>query len=1076
MYASASTRVRGSSLRSSAALTPALLFAALAAACGGGSGGGGQSGIPGTEGTKEDGSFFIVDENQSGGGANVHMAEVLWGRLVDVHQIGASGERVDPALFPDFVIHPSIATDGTRYVLDRNPVTQKERLTILNVHGPDAQDPVPDEDLFFTLLKGASEPLPQVVAKNDDGSSAPPFTTVPRNACMVLRIDDCLDGDLNDDGLLDDDDNQALADLVLVFTGYPPTTPYAGRVVFDPNHGAKVGSRFHSTRVLVDMATAEAESSPAFPANAVGLPASQTSSSSTNASVRVPTQVDVGSGQPRVLTNLSGVALDSDNNGPIDVNSFTLDVVRAVKSGNPEDPLESNGFLRDLERPRVIGGWPITVNGAGDDGAGDPGFDFILNLTFDTICLNAPAVGDVVTVGENFAQVTEAASLSGSNVLGLKVRTVFAQGDASELLGTGLFQAPFHPSLVLASGCWVSFLPGALTFPTTGVETTAQILARFSEPMDPDTLSPFGGQGVEVGEAGGFRVVKGTAGPASTAIATNTIVGEVLLADPDLTAFSFVPSLPMPHLTGTSETYHVELAEARDLAGNRLRHQIPFVDFTIASLEPSAQNSSIVLRFEGADEYAPDTADADPFGDAPDALPDLRGQFFYDQEGGRLLPRPVAFAGWPVDQNNPVPMLMTPFPGGVFPPLSPLGCKLQTLWRYCDVGWDVRDETKYNLDVVGLNWSPFAGVLSDFYDQFEIHLGHSRFLPDEGIVVGAISVTSGLPTTPFDDNYLAGSNPDPLASGGVVVHNRALGYNINPAERFTATTGTIMVPYPLNRGGGTDVTYTWRDTAILARGADGDPNQVGIPLEVEAMAGLVDQSEMGDLGGPGNVPSFGLPLLIEIRCHPSDQGLGFNQFGITIGNALGGPPFVPVPTFRAYSAGGINTLGNPEVVLPDAEPSPRGGFNPFGTPPGVRTVFSADSIFYLGQLDTVVRVSRIHTVWLDAGTAIFPSWRAPLLEPPLSSQPAGTQILLDYRSATGFSAAGNQPFDSSRLDAFGNQIIPGDPQPQSLSDWSRDITIGNNRRFLQVRLTFVNNIATGVGAELGALALRYDIQ
>src|SRR5206468_12069137 len=146
--------------------------------------------------------------------------------------------------------------------------------------------------------------------------------------------------------------------------------------------------------------------------------------------------------------------------------------------------------------------------------------------------------------------------------------------------------------------------------------------------------------------------------------------------------------------------------------------------------------------------YAPDGGDPDPFADASDQLQDLRGQFFYDR--GSIVPRPVAFTGWPVDRNNPIPMRMFPVGTGVFTPLNPLGAKLQMLWRYCDLGWDVRDETKYNLDVIGLDWSPVAGLVhADFYDQFEIRLGHSRFLPDEGVVppgVTPAAPNSGLPT------------------------------------------------------------------------------------------------------------------------------------------------------------------------------------------------------------------------------------------------------------------------------------------------------------------------------------------
>jgi hypothetical protein len=1064
MYASLPQPVR--SRRPSVALLPALVFAALATACGGGGGGGGQSGIPGQEGTKETGESFIVDENQSGGGSNLHLAEVLWGRLVDVHQIDGTGQRVDPPVFEDFVIHPNVLTDNTRYVLDRNPVTQRERLVIQNVHGPDPGDPSPGEDEFLTLLAEA-EALPVVAPKHDDGSASPPFTAVPRNACMVLRFDDCLD----------DDEPAGLVNLVRVFTGYPPITPFSARVIFDPNHGAMVGGRYHTTRVLVDMTVSQAEAAaPGAPLdpNAVGLPASQNSSPSANVSVRIPSQVDVGSGQPVVLTNLSGVSLDLDDNDPIDFGSLTLDVVRAVRSGNSSD--QSNGFLRDLEKPRVVGGWPITITAATPDGAGDE-LDFLIGFTFDTTCLNTPAAGDVVTMGEIFLQVTAPGVLVGNVVSNLKVRAAAEPSSPQALLGEGLFHAPFQTALALAPGCWVSFLPEAITFPTTGIETRAQVLVRFSEPMDPGSLSPFGGA------SGGFRVVRG-GGASSPAISSNIIVGDVLLADPDLTEFAFVPSLPYPHtLNSTTDVLHVEVSSlASDLAGNRLRNALPFVDFTIADLQATEENGAIVLRFESSDEYAPDGPDADPFADPPDSLPDLRGQFFFDD--GKLVPRPVSFASWPVDQTIPVPARMIPVAGGVFTPLNPLGAKMQMLWRYCDLGWDACDETKHNMDVIGLSWSPFGGqVLADFYDQFEIQLGHSRFLPDEG---GGppppFAPNSGLPTSAFEDNYLAGSNP--AGRGGVVVHNRGLGYVINPANLFTATTGTLLIPFPFNQGQGQDVTYTWRDTAILAKGGGGDVNQVGIPLAIEANAGVIgsipcpldrfpaNPLRSGDLAGNANVPSYGLPLLIEVRCHPSDQGLGFNLLGVAIGG-IGG---AVVPAFRAYSAGGINTLGNQEIVLPDAEPAPRGGFNPGSTPPGTRTRFAVDSVFYLGQLDTVVRVSRVHTVWLDAGQDVSPLWQPAVVEPSLAIQPTGTNILIDYRGASNFSGPGTQPFSSTRLDPYGNRIVDGDPAPTNVTDWSPNIGIGDTKRFLQVRLTFLSNIETRVVPELDALALPYLIQ
>ena len=50
---------------------------------------------------------------------------------------------------------------------------------------------------------------------------------------------------------------------------------------------------------------------------------------------------------------------------------------------------------------------------------------------------------------------------------------------------------------------------------------------------------------------------------------------------------------------------------------------------------------------------------------------------------------------------------------------------MQTVWRYIDLAWDVRDETKYNIDVTGISWSPIGGqVLSDFFEDFDDHDHH----------------------------------------------------------------------------------------------------------------------------------------------------------------------------------------------------------------------------------------------------------------------------------------------------------------------------------------------------------------
>ncbi|MSR61777.1 MAG: hypothetical protein EXS08_04955 [Planctomycetes bacterium] len=1051
MQVSPFARIGRSSPFTRAAHAGALVVACLATACGGASGSGGQSGNPGDEALKPGGGTFFVDENHSGGGSKVHLAEVRWGRMVDIHEIDNSGRRVELPVFTDFVIEPTVATNGTSYVLDRNPVTQRERLTIKakkrNLGVGETSDP------FDDLLAAAVDALPTVLARSD--TAFPPFTVVARNSCMVLRIDDCLEDDLAA--------QQNLPSTVKVLTGYPPTTPFSARIVFDSNHGAVVGGNFHSTRVLIDMTTSEAEAN-ALPVaqdvNPIGLPESLSSSDTTNTAVRIPTRTDLGTGQVAVLTNLSGAPLDAENNGPIDLGSLTVDVVRAVRSGNSLDSdfLMSNGFLKDETPPSVLGAWPVTLTDSGADPAGDAGLDFLVDLSFTTTCLNAPAVGDVVTVGDAFLQVTQAAALAGSDVSALKVRSVAFLGNPLTLLGSGLLQTPFLSSLPL-SGCWVGFLPEATTFPSTGVSTTAQILLRFSEPMDPATLSPFRQ----------FLVVDG---PTSSAqISSNLVVGEVL-ANNDLTLFSFNPGSPLRHDQNSAESYHVFLDDGatdnrgpKDLAGNDLLHALPKVGFTLDPLEATQHNRAVVLKLDSFDEYAPN-------GGGPDTFSDLRGQFFFNGERGSIFPRPVSLTGYPADRTNLVPANMFALGTGVFTPLNPLGAKLQTVWRYCDVGWNVRDETKYNLDVVGLSWSPIGGlVFSDFYEQFEIRLGHSRFLPDELPDANGLPAlpNSGLPAAPatFANNYLGGTNP-------AVVHNRALGYTVNPATLFNSTTGTPMIPFPLNRGLSPDVTYTWRDTSILTKGADGETGaDSGIPLGIERgppSLGLnIDNSARIALGG--NVPSFGLALLIELRCYPADRGLGLNRFDVSIANTLSA-----TPNFRVYSAGGINTSGNPVIVLPDSELVPAGGFNPGSTPPGRRTALPADNVFYIGQLDTVVRVSRVHTAWLDAGLGIAPEWKVPVLEPSTAGQPSGTDVLLDFRSATGFTGGlVSDPFNASKFDVYGDAQLPNaNPfTPTTRSDWSSDVGVGDGKRYLQVRLTFVNNIATGLSPELTGLALPF---
>jgi len=566
----------------------------------------------------------------------------------------------------------------------------------------------------------------------------------------------------------------------------------------------------------------------------------------------------------------------------------------------------------------------------------------------------------------------------------------------------------------------------------------------FSESMDPESARPFDT----------LRIVRGNGAP--PADATGIVVAELTLSA-ELTSFGIQPLLPLSHIQGTASPYQVQIvsgpAGVLDLAGNPLVLGIDPIDFTLDPDAPSEANGGIVMRFTGADELPPIGA------------LDLRGSFYYDFDRGLIRPRPVAFFSAPADRSNPVPGLMTPLSFGVHTPLTPLGSKLQHVWRYCDLGWNARDATKFDLDVVGVNWAPIGGqVISDFYSEFEIRLAHSRFLPDEQLDQFLLpkypnSGLRGGPNNLFTDNILI----DPL-SPQKVVHPRSLGYTVNPADLFVSQSGTTLMPFPLNEGSGPLSSYTWRDTAVLAKAG---PNGAGIPTDIEAGPPLFLENAAGVLAPAGSVPSIGLPLLLEFRCFPSDWGIGLNRLDVSL--AINSSA---LPSFRAFTSGGINTLGQAVAVNPDLATVPSGGFNPFSIPPGQRTR-SIDNVVYMGQLDLVARLSRAHSAWID--TEASPDYFDPVVEAdPAPGMPDPRSIVLEYRGADGFSPdAGSGPFDALQLDTYGDVKLGSVLFHGGTSTWSDDVDSIDGARYVQIRLTLVNDIQSGRSPELDSIGLAF---
>jgi len=219
------------------------------------------------------------------------------------------------------------------------------------------------------------------------------------------------------------------------------------------------------------------------------------------------------------------------------------------------------------------------------------------------------------------------------------------------------------------------------------------------------------------------------------------------------------------------------------------------------------------------------------------------------------------------------------------------------------------------------------------------------------------------------------------------------------------------------------------------------------------------------LGAAGMVPTIGLPLLMEFRTFPSDTAIGINDLDVSLAVNSSARP-----NFRAYSTGGVNSAGLPVTVHPDLEIVPSGGFNPASTPPGQSSP-SAENLFYIGQMNTVTKVSRAHTVWIDTQRS-GPTFQAFLLD---ASEPDQSSVVAHFRGADGFTPdAGSAPFDASRLDPYGD-LSAGDVLFHSgVATWNEDIASLDGARYVQVRLSFTNDIETGISPDLRSMALVFQ--
>lgn len=1040
--------------------------------------------------------FYIVDPHDSGQAGAVFITDVYTGRLVTIYDrnpVLGNPQNIDE-VYRDFVIGEDVISEPGKWTLDTNPVTGEQRLIIeeseanvqnlVNGSFPgDAADGSPFSQ-FDELVAETQANLSTVIDKSLAVGTSPPFSLVPRNAALVVQFSDLIDTS-----------TVVLQDSVQVVVGSPPVNPQEVRLIPDPNHGGlnPVTGEFTPTRLVIDFTVSNLEqqaASAALQLNGLGLPASL-GVDQANVGLRFPTEANAAFGQFGFLKNLSGNALSQADNGSF-INGTTLDIVRALRSGNANDL--NNGFLVDGDAPTLIGVQRVTVLSAAD--AELPG-EYVVSYGFDSpVCATDPIPGDVLDANGQFLEVLDPGAVSAGVVSGLRVRVpggteLSSLPAAASLLGTATFQTAFRSELlsIVETACFVRFSPEPAALPAFDVPSNARILLRFSEAVDPAGLSAFDtftvSRVAEASTPDPFR---------------DRVLGRVDVSG-DLAEASFIPTLPLAH-EGEDANYFLNVVSqlgegVRDLAGNPLDLTLPEIAFQVNGdgLDP-VRNSSWSLDFASLD------ADGNTGFD-------LVGQFLYQSESESIVPRPVSRFSQVADRQNPILGAMTAVTPGLQTPLSDLGSKLHIMWRYADVGLGVSDTDPsfVNIDVEGVALAPANGqVTAAFYPEFEMKLGHARPMPDEIIdpLSGApIFPNSGfLSTWTFDQNYL----PDPNSTIETV-HERQDGFAVSTLGLFTAPeTDTPMLSMPMNQNVPVSEfsTYTWRDTAILGVGglsANGITSSAnGVPFDAEVNNGLTEDCYGGVYGTIFLPPDFqgirsvGLPLLMEFSCFPSNT-VSLNTFDVSQAVQNFNTPF-----FRAFSTGGFDANGNSIKKDPDNQPSPTGGFN--GVAGGIIPIGAAtdprDNTVYLGQLDLVIRISRAYTVMVDAGLdpdgafIALPDYAEVVLEPAPSAQPDGTSIQLAYRGHASASGDVDPRFlDGGLLSIYGDisyapLILPPAceaPDPEnaptifdpSVPVWSENLDDIDNLRWSQVRMTFVGNTITGLTPSLSGFGMAYNV-
>lgn len=996
------------------------------------------------------------------GKATLFLEDMQWGRLVDLFD--GNGDLVEF----DIIIRENVQSDGLVYELSQNPLTQKESLRILAVNGSAA---------FNTALVDAQTGLTSLQSKEftDPG----PFTKVARNGAIRLVFSEFLDpATVNRQTIqvlvgTSEDSLSSLETRFIVKEGIGQDGQPKGMIIIDPT---------------VSKNDAQALG---IPENGIGFPESA-NQESPNIKIRIPTRLNPFINQTQLLGNKAKtgtfeVTRNLGGDSIIEPHEFAgLDpvAIRAVRTGNNLDVF--NGFLTDTAKPSLIVTQNVTLATVTQAGS-----QRTLVYSIDAVNCRpiTPKEGDVFEVNGALVQVTSVLDNSDSNAY--VVQGALLSGNlpgGSTGLAANLTTRYTNADAAVQL-CFLTITPAPQILPAEGVDPFATISVRFSEPVDTSTIRSLDSMvlasadpaadvaGSEWDLAGGETVpdyIDRLPGFGIGGGPGRIIFGPVQPSG-DAQSFTLAPVAGITDGFGEGSGIQLSLAirdgntGILDLAGNVVDFtgfvaghstQGPALGITLSGTVPTDQY--FALRGNGVDENG-------------DQAPEYGGQLGPIVGDGILRGRGISRFSRQADQTNQYVGQRLKFTQGLMTPLAPSGAVLMTIYGYHHLGFGLSSVSEFNLDVEGLNWSPFDGVVyDDTFDRYSLALAHSVRFPDD-----FINQSSGYPqyynsglkrlsSNNYDENIF-GYGQDPVAYAHLdeqIMFDTS--YDISSVNRFQTAGGISMYPWP-----DFDGTYTWRDThfpvpdgSTLVGGNSNPSDAAGYGVPPRIVSGDVP------VYNKGYYPSIALPLLMRFRSYPMGSEFGFNGFQVQI--MVGSSN---VPAFRVFSSGGRDGGGVWHLVRPDLPPegtAPNGGYN---TVTGANTKGFGPELYW-GQVDFVTKVSKVYTHWFDFGGDLA-SMSSLTLEPtPVQANP-GTSVEVQFRSADSVTdtlcTAEPSPLEdaSTNFDAYaeydgcGNVTLP--------SDWYTDPSdlVGDGRQFFQMRFTFVSNIEQDLLAELDAFGFAY---